>query len=304
MPSRNSRWPRRLTAALGLLLALASGLGVSLRAARVGKDGQVAFLRLTAGHWQVWLMGPEGSAARQLTFSPVDKYSISWCSNNKVLHFYTALGDSTFLDLATGRTRSVIPMAPIHPRGPFGDLLPFELNARHLATDSGRASLPWPNCGIGELDEVVALRSPAALPEGILVAVAKKVDKDEKTRFEIGILDESRLDELSRAGSGERAARYHRVLSKNGDAALVSNREGAAELFRIGSREARVRLTDMGVDVGSPSWSSDGRFLYFDAAPEGVRQIFRMSADGTGLAQLTHEKTHSRGPVFATPEAP
>ncbi len=186
MKNPGLRLPQRLFAALALLLVLGGGLGVSLRAARVGNGGRVAFLRLTAGHWQVWLMAPDGSAARQLTFSPVDKYSISWCSGNKVLHFYTALGDTTFVDLETGQTRTAIPTAPIRPRGPFGEPLPFELNARQLATESGRVSVSWPNCGAGEIEEVVALRSPAALPEGMLVAIRKSVGKDEKTRFKSG----------------------------------------------------------------------------------------------------------------------
>jgi hypothetical protein len=297
------RLPRSLFSALALLLVLSGGLGVSLRAARAGK-GRVAFLRLTEGYWQVWLMAPNGTAARQITSSPVDKYSISWCSENRVLHFYTALGDTTFVDLETGRTRTAVPPAAIRPRGPFGEPLSFELNPRQWAIASGRVSMSWPNCGEGEIDEVVALRSPAGLPQGMLVAIQKTVGKDEKTRFRIGVVDEHHVGELILGSPNGRMALSHRVVSSNREAAFVSDREGALEVWRIGSDGSRARLSDMGVDVGSLSWSSDGRFLYFDAAPSGVRQIFRMSADGGELVQLTHGKTPSRSPVFSSPEAP
>jgi hypothetical protein len=38
---------------------------------------EIAFLRLTGRHWQVWVMAEDGSKPRQLSFSAVDKYEIS-----------------------------------------------------------------------------------------------------------------------------------------------------------------------------------------------------------------------------------
>jgi hypothetical protein len=244
-------------------------------------------------------MAEDGSKARQLSFSPIDKYAPSWCSDNQVLHFETARGESTFVDIETGRTRTAFPSLSAPLRGPFGDVLPFEREGR-----IGRTPAPWPNCGPEELREVVALRSPEALPEGILVAVEKSVGADEKTRFDLRVVEANRLDDVGRGRAGAPASLDHRVLSKDGEAAFLSNREGAFEVWRAGSDGARVRLTDLGVDVGSLSWSSDGRFIYFGAAPEGIRQIFRVSADGSELVQLTHEKTPSRSPVFASPIGP
>lgn len=49
------------------------------------------------------------------------------------------------------------------------------------------------------------------------------------------------------------------------------------------------RLTSFNGQDGSPMWSADGRWIYYVSEENGVSNIFRRAADGTGLpVQITH----------------
>ena len=41
-------------------------------------SGRIAYLAMTEGRWQVWVMAPDGSGARQLTRSAWEKTRASW----------------------------------------------------------------------------------------------------------------------------------------------------------------------------------------------------------------------------------
>jgi dipeptidyl aminopeptidase/acylaminoacyl peptidase len=56
----------------------------------------------------------------------------------------------------------------------------------------------------------------------------------------------------------------------------------------------------------APAWSPDGSRIAFEsnadvggANPEGDMEIWTMSADGTGAAQLTHDAVHDEGPAWS-----
>jgi TolB protein len=51
-----------------------------------GQD-RIAFSRLTDGYWQVWTSGFDGSQAKQLTFSAIDKRRPIWCPSDQALYF-------------------------------------------------------------------------------------------------------------------------------------------------------------------------------------------------------------------------
>jgi eukaryotic-like serine/threonine-protein kinase len=49
----------------------------------------------------------------------------------------------------------------------------------------------------------------------------------------------------------------------------------------------QVRMTTHPVNDGNPSWSHDGRWIYFDSARTGEQQVWKMPTDGGEAIQLT-----------------
>ncbi|MGH9334861.1 MAG: hypothetical protein ACRD21_14060, partial [Vicinamibacteria bacterium] len=117
----------QLTSSLLVALFVTLLIGFSLvgRTAEPSSDGAIAFLRLTRGYWQIWLMDENGKNPRQLTTSPVDKHSPSWCSGNQIIHYYTNHGVAMLSDLRTGREHAQEPFLPPipPPQGPNGEIL-------------------------------------------------------------------------------------------------------------------------------------------------------------------------------------
>jgi Tol biopolymer transport system component len=40
---------------------------------------------------------------------------------------------------------------------------------------------------------------------------------------------------------------------------------------------------------GDPSWSHDGKWIYFDSARTGAQQVFKIPANGGRAIQVTHD---------------
>ncbi len=100
-----------------------------------GSKWKIAFLRLTDGFWQAWVMKSDGSEPKQITRSSVDKVHAAWFPGGREILYHTNRGDTFILDLDTGRERLaleglVVTDAAVSPDGgrlayglPPGDLL-------------------------------------------------------------------------------------------------------------------------------------------------------------------------------------
>lgn len=115
---------------LGLLILLAisvlSGCSQPLKpdASQIdlGLNEEIAYLRLSDGRWQVWLMDRDGRQHRQLTHDTVDKVRLSWSvarqqlfatrSDGKVMAI-SLDGQTDFLELSLGQVYD----AQISPNG-------------------------------------------------------------------------------------------------------------------------------------------------------------------------------------------
>ena len=66
--------------------------------------------------------------------------------------------------------------------------------------------------------------------------------------------------------------------------------EGRFDIWVIGADGGKpVRMTTHPANDGNPSWSHDGRWIYFDSARTGEQQIWKMPADGGEAIQLTRD---------------
>ena len=75
----------------------------------------------------------------------------------------------------------------------------------------------------------------------------------------------------------------------------LRNEDGRGDVYVVPARGgAPVRLTDHPADDLVPSWSRDGKSIYFGSTRTGPRQIWRMSARGGDAVQVTQ-----RGGTYA-----
>jgi len=54
-----------------------------------------------------------------------------------------------------------------------------------------------------------------------------------------------------------------------------------------------VRMTTHPANDGNPSWSHDGRWIYFDSARTGEQQVWKMPAEGGEAIQLTWDGAYA-----------
>ncbi len=79
-------------------------------------------------------------------------------------------------------------------------------------------------------------------------------------------------------------------VAPDGTIAFTSDRGGTNELWSRSPSGRIVRLTEMGASfVYSPRWSPDGRQIVFLAVVNGQTDIYRIRADGSGLARVTRD---------------
>jgi Tol biopolymer transport system component len=83
--------------------------------------------------------------------------------------------------------------------------------------------------------------------------------------------------------------------------AFVSLRSGYAEIWvsdADGSHAVPI-TSKSDPSVGDPFWAPDGKFLTFNAAPEGQYDIFKMSSTGGALTRLTHHSAMDVRPTWS-----
>ena len=73
--------------------------------------------------------------------------------------------------------------------------------------------------------------------------------------------------------------------------AFDSDAEGGQfDIWVIGADGGKpVRMTTHPANDGNPSWSHDGRWIYFDSARTGEQQVWKLPADGGEAIQLTRD---------------
>ncbi len=88
--------------------------------------------------------------------------------------------------------------------------------------------------------------------------------------------------------------------------AFVSTRDGNAEIYVTNAAcendsecgNVVKRLTDNPAVDQYPSWSPDGQEIVFESNRDGSQQIYVMSADGSDVRQITHDKNDHAVPVW------
>ncbi len=106
--------------------------------------------------------------------------------------------------------------------------------------------------------------------------------------YRIYLLVQGRLTQITKDTS---PASYPR-LSPNGRFIVYQQKiKNQWDLFLYNiPNKTRKRLTHSQAHEENPSWSHDGRYIYFDSDASGTRQIFRIHLRSGNIEQVTHSK--------------
>ena len=96
---------------------------------------------------------------------------------------------------------------------------------------------------------------------------------------------------------------YYPAPSPDGQTIVfVSDRSGSFDLYSIAAKvvgpanQPQPLLNDGGNNT-DPAFTPDGKRIVFSSSRDGDQEIFRINADGSGLIQLTNNKTTDRLPA-------
>ena len=292
-PSSHTRRRSRMLAASVATLSL---LVPPTLAASEGLEGELAFVRLSDGFWQVWSQDLSTGQERQRTKSRFDKRHPTWDaqgalyfrSNNDELYFLAPGADKEeefrpdlwpAVDPAPARSSPSIALVRLRTDVESSAiyLIPIEGGKpRILASGPGLRRQPtW-----GPDDRILAF--VRALPPR--TSVIERVE-----------LATGSVEPLVSGDSRNRDPCY----SPDGASlAYVSDRGGRDEVWIHRDGTPEVRLARFAGSVADPVWSPDGRRIAFTAYRDGKFAVWVVGRDGEGLRELVGAIASTRDPAW------
>ena len=292
----NSRWP---ILAIALVALTTCALEAAARSGIDEFHPVIAYLRLTDGHWQVWVTDREGRLHRQLTHSPVDKVRVSWAPDHGYLLCNRNDGALERIDIATGKEKLLdIPVtgmldAELSPDGKWvvftlappqspdtNDIWIMSMNgseARKLTSQSGGA------------------KTPSWLPDGSGIVYTINTRHDSQQLWRVSF-DGKSLVQLT---SGE-SNKFDPSYNGAGDLVYSGNAAGNYDLWLVPKGEGGPRriTRDPALDA-QPSWSPGGRSLAFYSLRGGKWRIWIWEKESGKIRPLTPPDVQSRYPAWA-----
>lgn len=286
---------RRIKRALGRGLAAAVLVASAARA-------QVAYLQRSDGYWQVWASPSESSAPARVTLSPSEKTRASWFPDGRSLLVCTQDGELLKVDIATGKERQLpIPLngAVDAVLSPDGEQIAFSVSPARSRDDNEIFVAKIDGSNLRRLTSQKRVQhQPAWHPDGNSVFFVSR-SGDEAHDIWRADLESGDLTQLT-AGNG---LYFDVAVRADGALAYSNNATGDYELYvQLPGEEPRALTASPGID-GWPTWSRDGRELWFESSRSGQLQIWRVSVDGGQAKQVTHSPDGAQHPAFAPARA-
>jgi TolB protein len=234
--------------------------------AAASHDGRlIAFSSERAGEpgSQLFLMDPDGSNVRRLTFSSqegsriVDDYAC-WAPDNRRLVFQ----------------RTTIP----EEGAPDADvwLIDIETGEETQLTDTPD---DWDS-------------TPSFAPDGRGVLF----ESDRGGDYDVYRLDLTTMEVTRLVESTDRELQV-KESPLDGSLLFISNRDGDFEIYAADPDGSNVRqLTANENDDRYPRWSPDGRQILFNSDRSGNTEVYVMNADGSAVRQLTDDPGRDADP--------
>jgi hypothetical protein len=286
------------------ILILAASLG-SAEAPPANAE-RIAFLRLTEGYWQLWVMNADGGGARPLTRTPVDKVHAAWRpGTTSQLSYHTNQGETALLDVESGEEQPLLEGLRVTDAAWTADgrRLAYSLPPDDLV--NGETSL-WVSGIDGKDRRQIAggdgtdAIAPTWLADGRRLLYRQCTMVDNMTvRHDFWVVDPAESHPARRLSGDPDRLKFDQTVSSLGVVAYSAPRTGGYEIWTLpleGGTPQQVTRT--GTYAGNPSWSPAGDALAFEAIENGTLQVYRANPDGSGRRALTNVAHPSRKPVW------
>lgn len=269
-----------------------------LLAPTLSAGSELAFLQRSGSYWQAWVAAPNGSHAREVTHSPSEKTRVSWFPDGRSLLVCTQDGDTLKVDIATGNEEKIpapLPGTVDAVLSPNGREIAFSVSPARSRDDNEIYIANLDGTGLRRLtDQKRVQHQPSWHPNGKVLYFVSRAG-DEAHDIWRADLPAGDLTQLT-AGNG---LHFDVAVRPDGALAYSNNATGDYELYLQLPGEKPRALTDSpGVD-GWPTWSPDGRELWFESSRGGQLELWRIGVGGGEATQVTHSPAGAQHPVFA-----
>lgn len=250
-------------------------------------------------HWQIWLMGADGSSPIALTEGSTDDTAPAWSPEGLRLAF-VAEGDGNkeiYTMGIDGSNRTNLTNHEADDWTPAWSPDGTELAFSSMRDGNWEIYLMWSDGAdpIRLTDDPDSDFAPTWAPDGESIAFASKRDGD----WDIYVMDRGgkNLRKLTDAAGSDLSPAW----SPDGKyIAFESNRDGNTEIYRMladGGDQINLSQTPSANDHW-PTWSPDSSRLAFCSNRDGSWNVYVMSIDGKGIANLTNDDDNSQGPAW------
>jgi len=283
---------------LGLFLLLAGG---SLLAGEVqaANDERIAYLQVSEGYWQIWIVESDGSNPRQLTHDPVDKANLSWGGKGREILYNTNQGEMFIVQVESGEKRKISLSLSGMTDGdwsPDGREIVFSLSTVGSIDNNDIWRVNADGSNLRKLTRMNGLQhDPVWCSGGDRIVF---LSGEGKQNHDIFIME--RDGAKPRPLTADNLYNFEPACSSRGEIAFSSNRSGNYDIWAMDVEAKQIsQLTEHPGYDSSPSWSPDGKTLVFVSDRSGQLALWGMKRDGTELRQLTENNTGCRSPVWS-----
>lgn len=257
-------------------------------------DPAIAYLAVTDGYWQAWVMDADGARPRAVTRSAGDKTRVSWVADGRRLLVTRNDGVVVTVDIASGRESPIrLKHQPVLDAviSPDGRQIAYSFSTAIDGNDLWIADLDGSN-------ERKVVRMPVLQHEPQWAPDGRSI------YFLSG--DGGQAHDIWRvtlnSGSPEQitvGSLYHFdiAVAADGSIAYSSNRDGNYEIY-VERGQSRTRVTEHPALDARPSFSPDAQALVFESSRSGAMQIWKVSSRGGDPVVITSHEGGARGPSW------
>ncbi|MGA1825405.1 MAG: hypothetical protein ACMUIP_12170 [bacterium] len=262
------------------------------------KDGSIAYLHLTEGYWQVWVMDEEGAHSYQITTDAEDKIKISWAGNNQEILYNTNLGELYIINVKSLERKKI----PVDIKGTTdaqcsfdGKYICFSANTLNsidsndiwitdITGGTVRKITQWPGLQHNPVwadngKKILFLSGSGGQNHNIFI-----MDREGKEKKQLTV---------------NALYNFDPACSTKGKVAFSSNRTGNYEIWTMDlSGKNQTQLTHHEAFDGQPTFSPDGKKIAFVSHRNGQQGIWVMDNNGKNCKPLLKGKFKCRSPVW------
>jgi len=275
-------------------------------------DGRtVAFIRTIGLRSELYLLRvsdaiqPVGEAKR-IPLGQLRCLALAWTEDGREIVFWVWRQGLWRIGVSGSDTRSAEPA-----RLPFGDNAQCPAISRHghrlaysdesshygiwrMAAPGGPTARDTTRVGFFNRSFISSTRrdgAPQFSPDGKKIAFVS----ERSGNYEIWVCSSDGSSPIQLTSFHGPAVTTPRWSPDGGRIAFDSDAAGGEfDIWVIGANGGKpVRMTTHPANDGNPSWSHDGRWIYFDSARTGEQQVWKMSADGGEAIQLTWDGAYA-----------